>query len=68
MKKFLILTIISLAILTGCAEVDLSDQVDNANASSSSSQTANFKGEKGMFTPLDDDGITVLGIRTRIAL
>ena len=59
MKKFLILTIIGLTILTGCAEVDLSNQVDGANASSSSSQTASFKGEKGLFVPLDDDGVTI---------
>jgi len=59
MKKFLIISIISLTILTGCAEVDLNDQVDNANASASSSQTANFKGEKGIFIPLNDDGVAI---------
>ncbi len=59
MKKYLILIIISLTILTGCADVDLSNQTDDAQASSSSTQTAEFKGEKGMFIPLESDGVNI---------
>ena len=59
MKKFLILTIVSLAILTGCAEVDISSQTDSPKASSGSSQTASFRGEEGMFVPLDDNGVAI---------
>ncbi len=55
MKKYLIITIISLSILTGCANVDLSNQTDDAQASTS----ASFKGEKGMFIPLENDGISI---------
>ena len=56
MKKFLIITIASLTLLTGCADVDLSSQADNAKASS---QTASFRGETGMFIPLDPNGVSI---------
>lgn len=69
MKKALLLLAIPLLFLTGCAEVDLSKQADDTQASSFSSQapnssatsskTASFRGEKGLFIPMDSEGVTI---------
>ncbi len=59
MKKLLILIIPITILLTGCADVDLSKQADNANASVNSSSTKTFKGTKGNFISMSSDGITI---------
>ena len=59
MRKLLILIIPITILLTGCANVDLNKQVDNVNASTSSSNTTSFKGTKGDFVVMGNDGIAM---------
>ncbi len=66
MKKLITFTFVAMLLLTGCKDVDLSSQLDNASASASSSTSSssssasnNFKGETGMFIPTDDNGVTL---------